>query len=80
MGTLTRSNDLNKHSEPSDLAILALAHHRLGQSDKARLTLARLREVMKDPRRVGNAEAIAFLSEAETIELDRVFPAEPIAR
>ncbi len=80
LATLTRSNDLNKQNEPADLAILALAQQRLGQSDKARATLDRLREVMKDPRRVGNAEAQAFLHEAETIELDQVFPADPFAR
>ena len=80
LATLTRSNDLNKQKEPADLAFLALAQHRLGQSEKARDTLGRLREVMKDPQRAGNQEAQAFLREAETIELDRVFPADPFAR
>ena len=80
LATLTRSNALNKENEPADLAFLALAQHRLGQSEKARDTLARLREVMKDPQRAGNPEAQAFLREAETIELDRVFPADPFAR
>ena len=47
LAILTRSNDLNKEKEPADLAFLALAQHRLGQSEKARDTLARLREVMK---------------------------------
>ena len=59
---------------------MALAQHRLGQSEKARDTLGRLREVMRDPQRAGNQEAQAFLREAETIELDRVFPADPFAR
>jgi WD40 repeat protein len=80
LATLTRSSELNKQSEAADLAILALAQHRLGQSDKARATLARLREVMQDPQRAGNPEAQAFLREAETIELDQVFPADPFAR
>jgi serine/threonine protein kinase len=80
LATLTRSNDRNHQDEPSDLAFLALAQHRLGQPDKVRGTLARLRELMKDPQRSEDAEAKAFAREAETIELDRVFPADPFAR
>jgi hypothetical protein len=78
LATLTRSNELN-HGMPEDLAFLALAQHRLGQSEKARATLRRVREVMKDPSRHPTAEARAFLREAETIELDHVFPADPFA-
>jgi hypothetical protein len=80
LATLMRSNALNEEKEPSDLAFLALAQHRLGQPEKARDTLRRLREVMKDPQQSGNPESQAFLREAETIELDRVFPADPFAR
>ncbi len=36
LATLTRTNTLNQEKDPSDLAFLALAQHRLGQSDKAR--------------------------------------------
>ena len=54
LATLTRSIGLNKHSEPAELAFLALARHPLGQSEKARDTLGRLREVMKDSQRAGN--------------------------
>jgi hypothetical protein len=79
LATLTRSNELNHQNQPSDLAFLALAQHRLGLSDPARETLSRLRAVMKDPYQAGNAESQAFLREAETIELDRVFPADPFA-
>ena len=79
LATLTRSNDLNKEKEPADLAFLALAQNRLGQSEKARDTLGRLRELMKNPERAGDQEAQAFLREAETIELDQVFPADPFA-
>ena len=79
LATLTRSNDLNKEKEPADLAFLALAQHRLGQSEKARATLGRLREVMKNPQRAKDQEAQAFLREAETIELDQAFPADPFA-
>jgi tetratricopeptide (TPR) repeat protein len=50
VATLTRSNDLNKNKEPSDLAFLALAQHGLGQSDNAREALRRLRDLMKDPQ------------------------------
>jgi eukaryotic-like serine/threonine-protein kinase len=79
LATLTRSSDLNKQKEPSDLAFRALAQNRLGQSEEARSTLGRLRAVMKDPERAKDQEAQAFLREAETIELDRVFPADPFA-
>jgi tetratricopeptide (TPR) repeat protein len=79
LATLTRSNDLNKGQEPTDLAFLALAQHRLGQSEKARTTLGRLRELMKNPRLADDQESQAFLHEAETIELDRLFPADPFA-
>ena len=53
--------------------------HRLGQSEKARDTLGRLREVMKNPELAGNPEAKAFVREAETIEHDRALPADPFA-
>jgi tetratricopeptide (TPR) repeat protein len=79
LATLTRTNTLNQEKDPSDLAFLALAQHRLGQSEKARETLRRLREVMKDPGYSENPEARAFLREAETIDLDQVFPANPFA-
>jgi hypothetical protein len=79
LATLTRTSAMNEEKEPSDLAFLALAQHRLGQSEKAHDTLARLRKVMKDPQQAGGQEARAFLSEAGTIEFDRVFPADPFA-
>jgi hypothetical protein len=77
LATLTRSNDMNDQKKPSDLALLALAQHRLGLSDQATDTLSRLREVMKDS--AGDAQAEAFFNEAESIEFDRVFPADPFA-
>jgi hypothetical protein len=79
LATLTRSSDLNHQKEPSDLAFLALAQHRLGLSEPARETLGRLRAVMKVPQWAVNTESQAFLREAETIELDRLFPADPFA-
>jgi WD40 repeat protein len=78
--TLTRSSQLSGRQEPGDLAFLALARHRLGQFEKARDALARLREVMKDARLAADPECQAFLREAEAIELDRAFPADPFAR
>ncbi len=79
LATLTQSNDLRKEKEPADLAFLALAQSRLGQSEKARFALVRLRELMKTPARAKDQEAQAFLHEAETIELDQAFPANPFA-
>ena len=76
LATLTRSNDLNKQQQPSDLAFLALAQHRLGQSEKARSNSVRLREVMK--KRSNDPDDEAFLREAELIELGPGVPREPI--
>ena len=80
LATLTRSNDLNEEKMPADLALLALAQHRLRRFDQARGTLGRLRAVMEDPQQAGDSEAQAFLREAEMIELDQAFPADPFAR
>jgi hypothetical protein len=79
LATLNRSNDLNKGKELADLAFVALAQHRLGQSEMARSTVGRLREVIKNPQSAGDPQAQAFLREAETIEFDQVFPADPFA-
>jgi WD40 repeat protein len=79
LATLTQSIDLNKEQQPADLAFLALAQHRLGQSEQARDTLRRLRGVMKSQWFAGDQESQSFLREAETIELDGAFPADPFA-
>ena len=79
LATLTRSDELNGYREPADLAFLALAQHRLGQSEKARNTLAGLREAMKDRFPI-DLESTSFLREAEAIELDLAFPANPFAQ
>ena len=68
LSTLTRSNEFNGNSEPADLAFLAMALHRLGQTATSRATLNHLREVMKDPKAAG-AENQAFLREAERLIL-----------
>jgi tetratricopeptide (TPR) repeat protein len=51
--------------DPSDLAFLALAQHRLGKKDRARGAYQRLRKLMREPRWAGNEEAKGFLHEAE---------------
>jgi hypothetical protein len=83
VATLTRSDQLNAPrfggSIPADLAFLALAQHRLGQTEKARATLGRLRVAMKKPQWDKEPEAQGFLREAEAIEFGLVFPADPFA-
>ena len=83
VATLTRSDQVNSPtfggSIPADLAFLALAQHRLGQTEKARATLGRLRVAMKKPQWDKEPEAQGFLREAEAIEFDLVFPADPFA-
>jgi Flp pilus assembly protein TadD len=65
--TLEQSEKLNaaKGPLPADLAFVVMAHHHLGHKEQARAMLARLREVMKQPRWERNAEAQGFLREAE---------------
>jgi WD40 repeat protein len=76
--TLTRSIDLNKGARPGGLAFLAMAQNRLGHREEARRALGRLREVMKNPQ-WANPQARDLHREAETIELDQLFPAKPFA-
>jgi hypothetical protein len=82
VATLTRSNSLNGGRAPADLAFLAMANHRLGQTLTARQTLAQLRAAMKTPAEITDpTENAAFLREAEVlIELDPAFPADPFAQ
>ena len=67
LDTLGRCNKLRKESDPSDLAFVAMAQHQLGRKEQAHTTLERLRDVMKQPRWAGNAEAQAQLREAEEV-------------
>jgi WD40 repeat protein/tRNA A-37 threonylcarbamoyl transferase component Bud32 len=70
LATLMESEKLNatKHgSHPADLAFLAMSQHQLGKKDEAKPTLARLREVMKQPRWANDTEAQGFLREAEEL-------------
>jgi tetratricopeptide (TPR) repeat protein len=69
--TLSKSEKLNailfRGSHPSDLAFLAMTYQRLAQKEKGQEMLGRLRETVKKPMWVNNAEAQAFLREAEAL-------------
>jgi serine/threonine protein kinase len=68
--TLDQSEKLNATRDgaaPCDLAFLAMAHRQLGHKEQARATLARLRDVMKQPLWRGDPEAPGFLREAEEL-------------
>jgi Flp pilus assembly protein TadD len=70
LGTLAQSEKLNTSKQgpnPADLAFLAMTQHQLGKKEEAQATLARLREVMKQPAWEKNAEAQGFLHEAEEL-------------
>jgi Tol biopolymer transport system component len=70
LASLTKSDKLNATKErsfPHDLAFLAMARHQLGKKDEAKATLARLREVMKQPVWAKQAESQGFLREAEEL-------------
>jgi Flp pilus assembly protein TadD len=54
-------------SQPTTLAFLAMTEHCVGQNEQARTTLGRLREIMKKPNWPCNADAAAFLHEAEVL-------------
>jgi WD40 repeat protein/tRNA A-37 threonylcarbamoyl transferase component Bud32 len=54
-------------SVPEDLAFLATAHQQLGHKEQAKATLARLRELMKQPPQPKDAESLGFLHEAEEL-------------
>jgi uncharacterized protein HemY len=65
--TLSQSNNLNKQSQPTDWAFLAMAQHRLGKKDETEAAMKQLRELMKKPEWAQNPEAQAFLKEAEAV-------------
>jgi Flp pilus assembly protein TadD len=54
-------------ASPAVLAFLAMGHHRLGQREQARTELARLRELLNQPRWAKNAEALDLMHEAEAL-------------
>jgi WD40 repeat protein/serine/threonine protein kinase len=84
LATLTQADELNsdayRGSIPADLAFLAMAQYRLGQTEKARAALSRLRAAMQKPQWAKDQESQGFMREAEALELDLVFPADPFAR
>ena len=84
IATLTRSAQYNAerfgYADPADLAFLALSHHRLGRTRQALEVLGRLRETMRLPGPAQDQESRDFLREAESLELDLVFPADPFTR
>jgi hypothetical protein len=71
--------DLQNGPDPADLAFLAMAEYRLGQTNPARVALNRLRELMKKPEHAQDQQGQTFLREAEALELDLIFPADPFA-
>jgi WD40 repeat protein len=52
---------------PLDLAVTAMASHRLGRDAEARRALGQLREVVNSGARSSNSDAIGFLEEAEEV-------------
>jgi len=74
--TLTRAGGV---LSPSAWAFLGLAQHRLGQEEKAQGSLKRLRELMKGAYFASDRESQQSLREAEQIEMDLAFPADPFA-
>jgi WD40 repeat protein len=71
LANLTKADTLfsarSKGGEPSNLAFLALAQHRLGHKDEAQNVLVRLGETMKLRQWANNALAQACVREAETL-------------
>jgi tetratricopeptide (TPR) repeat protein len=68
IATLTRSHKARQTSDPgpqpSDLAFLAMAHHAVGESDKAQDYLRQLSALCDQPEWKTNEEATGFLKEA----------------
>jgi tetratricopeptide (TPR) repeat protein len=67
--TLTHAAKLHKAAQkelsPASLAFLAMAHHKLGQKDRAQAQLAQVRSLLKKPEWAANADAQTVLREAE---------------
>jgi WD40 repeat protein len=65
-------NDVLYHgTHPTDLALIAMAHHRLGHREESRAIMDELRLLMKNDRWREEPEARQFLSEAEWTLSDR---------
>jgi WD40 repeat protein/serine/threonine protein kinase len=69
--TYTEVEQLRLHQKygvnPSDLAFRAMALHQLGRKEEAQALLGRLRERMKQPRWIDDANARGFHREAEEL-------------
>jgi uncharacterized protein HemY len=65
--TLTPSHKSHAGIVPADLAVLAMAHYHLGQTEKAKDHLNTLQETIREPQWAKNEEAQAFLREAEAL-------------
>jgi hypothetical protein len=67
--TLRRADVLNQQETaggyPHDVAVLAMALHRLKQTDEARVMFERLKGLMSDPNWRGDEEAITLFEEAK---------------
>jgi hypothetical protein len=65
---LTHCEQLRQNGfDPADLAVLAMAHYRLGQLEKAQEYLKRAREMMKKPEWTNRADEQLLLREAEEL-------------
>src|SRR5262245_12843277 len=64
--TLLRAEKLNGDS-PGEVAFLAMTYQRLGQGDNAQACMARMRQCVAQARWAADAEAAAFLQEAEEV-------------
>jgi hypothetical protein len=56
-----------KAGTPWNLAFLVMAHHRMGEGEKAQAIMARLHELMKDPARASRGDLQGYLREAEEL-------------
>jgi eukaryotic-like serine/threonine-protein kinase len=59
--------DAEQGPHPTDWAFLAMAQWKLRKADDARLSLARLRQLMNDPKKPASNEEREFLREAEML-------------
>jgi hypothetical protein len=64
--TLEKADRLDK-SSPAALAFQAMAYHRLGQHERARAFLVRLRQLVDEPLRAKDADALGLMHEAEAL-------------
>jgi WD40 repeat protein len=69
--TLTKTDkirtDTDEGTKPANLAFTAMALHKLGRAEEAKVTLDRLRILLKDERFAQDEQAKALLAEAEKL-------------